>query len=494
MGLLRKYTAASRIVCFFILICTSCRLGPSYKPPCVESSDEWKTQPSQRDAPFTGLWWQVFNDETLDCLEKQAIANNPNLFATLDRVAQARAAIGIDRAALYPQLNLEPNFYNSGQLFQLFVPPAIFPGVDVTLLEKPFRVLPFNMNYELDLWGRLRGQYESAVFDAQAQREDFHNVLLTLTADVASRYFQMRSLDAQIESVNLNIRLLKQNLDLTQARYKKGLTNILDVVSAEQLLADTQAALEDLLRQRTLQENALATLLGVAPADLMLPADPLFLPPPSIPSGLPSEVMMQRPDIAAAERNMASQHALIGVAYASFFPSFELTGTLGFLSPTFKDFLTWKSRYWLYGANVSLPILDGGRNCANLALSYARYHEAVHEYQDKILTAMQEVENALINVERQALQYQNYQQSLQAAQKRRQIATRRYAQGLSNYLEVIDSERTALQAELNMITVQGQRYASTIQLIKAIGGAWNSPEPVLEEPGCSCQSEEGYDS
>lgn len=479
----KKWTGS---VLFFVLLFSGCQLGPRYEPPVTETEEAWKSDTHANiNVPQVDYWWEVFSDCTLNELESQALAGNPNLYAALDRVAQARALAGIELADLYPQINLNPVYTNTGILFKIFAPKGVFPVADDSILKRPFRIhqqlytLPFNMNYELDIWGKLRGQYRSALYATEAEKEKFHAIMLTLTADVASSYFQTRLLDTQIEIVHKNIGLLKRTLTLTEARKNKGLVSELDIVSIQQLLFDTEGTLNDLKKQRSIQENILATLIGVPPAVFCMEINPLLLPPPQVPPNMPSEVLLQRPDIAAAERMMASEHALIGVAYASFFPSIQLTGSLGYSSPTFQDFLTWHSRLWSIGANALQTILDGGRNIANVNMAYARYNEAAHDYQQQVLTAFQEVENALASLEWEAKQYESYFQGVEASRKRQRLANRRYSGGLTSSLDLIDSERTVLQAELNASGVLGLRYISTIQLIKAIGGGWPQ-EQLLE--------------
>lgn len=467
-------------------ICTGCRLGPSYNPPRVEVPDTWKHEPQQPEPsppsppspPPVEVWWEVFGDPTLNCLEDQAVTYNPNLMAAIDRVAQARAIAGVDRSALYPQISLAPTYTNQAVLFKLYLPPGtVLPfGTNFPTIYRIHQLqytMPINMSYEIDLWGKLRGQYESAVFNVRAQEENFHVALLTLTTDVAVSYFKMRAFDAQLNVIESNIDLLKRNLALTQSRFNKGLVSEQDVLAAQQEVSDNEAILYDTIRQRELQVDAIATLAGMPASELCLERMPLTEPPPTIPAGIPSSIMVQRPDIAAAERTMASQHALIGVAYAAFFPSLELTGALGFSSPDLRQFLAWKSRLWAIGMNALQPIFTGGYNQANLNLAYAQYNETMHDFQQQVLTAMQEVEDSLVNVEMQAKQYDSYAESTVVSEKRARISLRRYENGLTNYLEVLDSERSRLAAESNLVNVLGFRYISTIQLIKALGGTWS---------------------
>lgn len=478
---------------FFLVFICGCRLGPSYQKPDIAVPNEWKEAQETTPAPvFESLWWEVFNDETLSSLECQAIAGNPNLLIALDRVAQARAIAGVDRSALYPQLNLNPSYSNTAQLFKIFLPnngtflPPNFPTI--FRIHQLQYALPLTMSYEVDLWGKLKGQYESAIFQAQMQEDNLQAALLTLTTDLATNYFKLRAFDAMLDVLEDNLDLLQKNVQLVETRFKKGLISELDVVQAKQQLADNEATYIDTLRQRALQEHAIAALLGIAPADLCLAKMPLVMPPPMVQPSLPSQVLLQRPDIRAAERSMAAQHVLIGVAYASFFPSLQLTGTIGYLSPDIRQFLQWKSRLWSMGLDAAQPIFDAGYNESNLKLAYAQYYETLHSYEQTVLTALREVEDSLTNIQRQDQEYEKYIESSTWANKQIHLATTRYRKGLSNYLSVLDSERTKIQTDINRANVLGLRYIATIQLIKALGGSWSfSLQSSFEKPGCCSQ-------
>lgn len=463
---------------FFFILLTGCRLGPSYSPPCPVIPEEWKGNSEEDSRPFPPLavWWEVFEDPCLNALEKMAVENNPNLYTALQNVLSARAASGVIKADLYPQVHLNPSFSDTGTLFKINLPSgANLPGLSSMA---PFRVhemqymLPLSLNYEIDLWGKLRGKYESAFLNAQAQEEAFHAALLTLTSDLAATYFQLRSYDAQLELLERTIETRKKNSKLNQSRFDKGLVNYLDVTQADTDLATATSTYENTLRARKIEENKIATLIGVPASLFSLDLNPLRGSPPPIPSGVPSDLLKQRPDIIEAERLMASEHALIGVAYASFFPSLSLTGALGYSSPDLTQFLRWISRYWMMGVGSSQSIFDGGRDCSNLQEAWANYRAATGQYQGILLIAFQEVENALNNLERQAKQAEQLEVALRASSRSTELATNRYYHGLGTYLQVVDNERTQLQNELALTNLQGVRYLSTIQLIKALGGTW----------------------
>jgi multidrug efflux system outer membrane protein len=367
-------------------------------------------------------------------------------------------------------------------LFKLFGIPQTF--IDQFGLKQVIRVhemlyrLPVNMSYELDLWGRLQGQYESALLNVQAQQDAYCTTLLALTSELASHYFNLRTLDAQAELLLKTIAVRQKNVDLTLSRFQKGITNYLDVAEANVDLSNAEAEYDDTIRQRQLMENAIAVLIGMPASEFCLEANPLAGLPPVIPPGIPSSVVSQRPDIAEAERTLASEHALIGVAYADFLPSFNLTGALGFSSPDFEHFMRWKSRYWNFTANIGQTLFDGWRKCSNLNLSWARYYEALGNYQQVVLVAFQEVEDALNNIEWQARQAKHLEKSVEAASRATHLSKQRYLQGVANYLEIVVNERSELEVRRSYINTMGQRFQSTIQLIKALGGGWEVETPL----------------
>lgn len=473
------------------LICNACRVGPAYCPPEPEAPEEWKTSISNIEStPYRENWWEIFDDDRLNELEQTAIENNPTLYIALERVVEARALAGVKKADLYPHINLNPSFYDAGLLFKQFVPSGVSLPTPTTLSDV-FRVhamlysIFLSTSYEVDLWGKIRGQYESAVYSAEAQLQDYYTSLLTLTSDLAGHYFQLRSLDAQLDYLNATIENYQRDVDLLRSRFEKGIANLVDVTNASLQVTNAQANHEDAFRLRRIEENAIAVLIGRIPSEFCLEHNPLICPPPLIPPGLPAMTLMQRPDIAEAERKMASEHVLIGVAYASFLPSLKLTSYLGFASPDFKQFLRWISRLWAFGVSAGEPVFDGGKNCANLRAAWARYREASGTYQQQILVAFQEVENALNNIEMQSRQSNYLLQSVESSEKTFMLSSNRYQKGLVNYLEVVDSERAKLGAQLSYISLQGARYISTVQLIKALGGSWPMQPP---EEDTECQT------
>lgn len=464
-------------VIFLFLFLSSCRVGPEYVPPDLVAPEEWKNPYAATESPqFTETWWDVFDDELLNCLEAHAVEYNPTLYVALQRVFEARAIAGIRGANLYPQVFLDPSYTSMGLLQKIHLPPGVqFPG-----LQKipPFRIVeqqylvPLNMSYEVDLWGRLRDQYDSGLFHAEAEENAYYNVMLTLTSDLATAYFNLRGFDAQIDLYQETIQTRQKNLDLTQNRFNKGLVTFLDVTQAQVDLANAKAAYEDAVRLRNLAENQIAVLTGAFASCFCIEHRPLRDYPPVIPAGIPASVLTRRPDIAQYEREMASSHALVDAAYAEFFPSLTLTGALGYSSPDLKQLFKWISRYWAIGINGSQMVFDGWRDEYNLEAAWARFFESSGTYQQTVLTAFQEVEDALGNIEQYHKEAEQLKIAVDAARKATEISLNRYQRGVAIYLEVVENERLRLQAEREYVNVQIQLYVSTVQLIKALGGGF----------------------
>ncbi|MBA2727651.1 MAG: efflux transporter outer membrane subunit [Parachlamydiaceae bacterium] len=474
-----------QIFCFLTtaLISASCQLGPAYQTPEAPIPETWKAavaevpETDSKEPCQLKYWWEVFDDDALNQLEIEALNNNRDLYIAIERVIEARALAGVQRADLFPQVNLNPSYTESEMLIKFFLPPG-FPETLAPNGIAPFRVhqyqyvLPLNFSYEIDLWGKLKGKYNSAVFSAEAQAEALCSTLLSVTTDIASNYFLMRSYDEQIILQQQLVEELQKAHRIATARYEKGIANTFEVMQSSIQLLGIESTLLDNLRLRRLQENRIAVLLGLPPSEFTLPSNPLSGEPPTIPAGLPASILTQRPDIREAERQNASEHALIGVAYASYLPSLQLTATVGFLSPDYKDFLKWISRLWILGANANQTIFDGGRNDENVDVSWSRFRQATNRYQQTVLTALREVEDALTNLELQAQQDKILSLQFQAAKSSANLSQSRYKSGLVNYIEVATALQSYIDTEINYVSLKTARFLSTVQLIKALGGSW----------------------
>lgn len=453
-------------------------VGPNYVQPTNSAPAEYKAaelgmwkEGRPLDQVARGNWWEVFGDPDLDRLEAEALHANQDLKAAVARVGQARATARVARGELLPSLSLNPSWVR-----QRYSPNQDPSFGNIT--ANTFNV-PLDFSYEIDLWGRVRRNFESARAEAQASLADYYNVLLGLQTDVAQNYFGLRALDAEIATVSSTVELRKEQVKLVRSRFEGGIGNELDIARAETELATTEADAASLARRRTELENALAILAGQNPASFHLPANTFtnWNPrPPEIPAGLPADLLERRPDVAQAERSLAAFNARIGVAKAAFFPVVSLTAAGGYLSGELDNLFNWDSRVWSIGPSVSLPIFAGGRNRANYRRAQAAYEEQVARYRQQVLIAFGDVENSLSGIRHLADQSAAQQRALAQARRAADLALQRYRSGIVAYIEVVDASRDALQAERANDQLAGQRLITTVQLIKALGGGWQSQQ------------------
>ncbi len=460
----------------FLLLFLGCAVGPDYQRPIVNVPPGWKEVRPQESEGLT-QWWKTFGDTNLNTLIEQALEANQDLKHAALRVEEARAVSRVSAADFYPNLTFDPSYsrtkYSPNR-------PKPIPFQISSFTTDDFQA-PFDLSYEIDIWGRVRRSFEATVTEAQAYAAVYRTVRLTLTADVAQNYFLLRSFDAESVILQRTIALRKEALKIVNARYKAGLVSGLDVAQAETELATAEVELPDVTRRRTELENALAVLCGKPASEFSLSANPLDLLPPQIPPGLPSDLLERRPDIIEAERLMAATSARIGVAKAAFFPTIHLTGSAGFESAELSSLFDWESRLWSFGPTISIPIFQGGRNKANLEAAKVRYEEAFSQFRQKILVAFREVEDALANLRLRAEQAEAQARAVTAARETTSLATLRYKQGLVNYLEVLEAGRAQLQTERAATQILGQRLAYSVLLIKALGGGWGTTFPAQQE-------------
>lgn len=455
-------------ICISILLLqTGCRLGSKYTPPVIDSPEEWKNRTADSaDACYADYWWEVFDDPLLNSLEQEALSQNYDLKLAFNRIQEARGLMNAAKSDLFPKLFLNPDYRNKGVLYESYSDGTIVRSHQVLYL------LPFDLSYEVDLWGKIRSRYEAARENLEGQIEAYHSTMLILTADLASVYYQLRTMDAQIDLLGSTIENRQKGLKINQSRYKSKIIDYSAVTRAGQEVSNVTAQYREILRLRAVLENRLAVLTGSPSSEFCFEHYPLQGFPPKIPVGIPSEVLIRRPDIAEAERLMATEHSLANAAYASFFPSLSLTGGGGSSSPHLRYFLKSKGRLWSFGANASQMLFDGGKLSADLAIQESRFREAGDDYQQKVLVALEEVEDALSNLESYADEYEDISDSVEWAKKTYRIANSRYDKGVASYLEVVISEQEELANEIMQNNLQGLRFVSTIQLIKAIGGGW----------------------
>jgi multidrug efflux system outer membrane protein len=464
-----------------VLLLAGCSVGPDYVPPTVpqsstykESMGNWKKAEPQ-DAIARGNWYSIFHDQELNKLEAQAQANNQNLRAAVARVTEARAVARESEADFYPEIDFtadgsrsstSPN--NGAQLAQTKAQGA--PSDRFTYNSAT--VVPFDLSYEVDIWGQVRRAFEASGDLAQASLADMENVLLMLRSDVATNYFALRSLDSEIAVQRKTIAAYQDNLKLTNSRFTGGISTELDVEQAKATLAAAQSQLGAFQQNRAQFEHAIAVLVGQPPASFAVPFNPLDLTPPSIPPGLPSDLLERRPDVAAAERRVAAQNAEIGVAIAAYFPVVRLTGQTGFDSGDLAMLFNWESRIWSIGPSIQFPIFEGGRIDANIKQNRAAYEENVANYRQSVLVAFQDVEDSLSSIRYLRSQYDYENTAYQSYQRALDLTNARYTSGLVSYFDVIQAQNLALSAQQLTVQLAGNRMAATVHLIKALGGGW----------------------
>lgn len=463
-----------------ILSLTGCSVGPSYVPPCVDLPSGWKNNNDESCETCTGntiselveleYWWEVFEDPALEELESQAVENNKDLFVAFERIKEAHALMGIAASDFYPQINLTPQYSNTLELIKLY--GAANPKQNIFRAHEMLYFLPVNVSYEVDLWGKIKDQYDSAKYSWLAQKKNYENVMLSLTTNLAIAYYQLRTLDSQIDLLKGVLQTRKKALEINKSRYEGQIVFYDDVTLAQEEVDSALIQYNDATRQRNVLEDQIAVLIGIPASEFCLEHMPLTGAPPCIPEGIPSDVLLRRPDIAEAEFTIRSHHALVKEAYSLFFPSLTLTTSGGFQSPIMKDFLKWISRYLMFGAQVDQLIFDGFKTPYNLDLQIARFQEASGEYQQQVLIAFQQVEDALTDINSYAKQYDLAVSTAAWAQKTFQLYSDRYTMGVIYYIDVTNAETSLLNYQIAANSLQGYRYVSTIQLIKALGGGW----------------------
>ncbi len=430
----------------------------------------WKVA-APADDKDRGAWWTVYGNEELNRLVVAATESNQNLAIALARVKDARAAAGVVDADRGVQADVGFGPTRSGNA----------QGASTT-----YRA-PLSFSYEVDLFGRLSDASRAAQLDAQGQEAAYRSVLLALQSDVAQLYFTIRSLDSEIDVLQKTIALRQEALDLAQRRYDAGDTSELDVAQARTEWATTSAELEGVTRERAQRDHALALLLGRAPAEFSLAVAPFNAPIVTVPAGLPSDLLERRPDIAQAQRQLAAASARIGAAKAAFFPRLLLTGSAGYESDELRDLFKWSSRSWLLGPLVgtmlSMPILDGGRNRANLARADAGYEATVANYRQQILVGFQDVEDNLAALRTLDRQMVFEEQAINSAQLAARLADSRYRNGSASYFEVIDAQRSNLASQRARIRSAGQRAVASVGLIRALGGGWDTEPQAGQQTG-----------
>jgi len=476
--------AAGRVlIAIAALQFTGCVVGPKYHPPAVPAPPAYKEvgdwKPAQpNDQNLGGEWWKIFQDPQLDALELQVNVSNQNLKAAEAQFRQARAALRYSRADYSPTVTAGVSGTRTRVSANRPPPNSIFNGIT----ENDF-TLPFDVSYQVDVWGRVRRMVESQREQAQASAADLATVNLSMHADLAVDYFQARSLDAEEQLLNTTVTQYEQALQLTESRFQGGIASEVEVQQAKTILQTTRAQAIDVGVLRAQFEHAVAILIGKPPAEFSLPPLPLTVPPPHVPLGLPSDLLERRPDIAAAERRVASANAQIGVAKSAYYPSINLSASGGFESSAISTLINGPSGLWSIGLSAVGTVFDVGRRRALTDQARAAYDSQVANYRQSVLNGFQQVEDNLAAVRILENEAKVQDEAVVAAQNSLNLSITRYKGGVTSYLEVITAQNAALTDEVTAVNILGRRMANTVLLIQALGGGWDRSS-LPERPEC----------
>lgn len=473
-----------------LLMLSACAAGPDYRRPEVAGAAAyandtykelagWKpVQPA--DALDRGMWWKLFDDPVLDDLQQQVLASNQNLQQIEAQYRQASALVAGARASLWPSVSANLSATRSARYSNasggIVSGGTVIGGGSGAAIRKAYQ-LPIAATWEPDLWGGVRRQIESETASAQASAATLANTRLSLQATLAQTYFQLRIVDVQKRLLDDTVDAYRKAEQLTMNQYKAGVAARADVIQAQTQLKSAQVQAMDLGIARAQYEHALALLVGKTPAQFSLaPVTTFALKPPPIPTGLPSQLLERRPDVAVAERQAAQANAQVGVAVAAWFPQLTLSASGGYSSSVWSQLLEAPSRYWSIGPKLAETLFDGGARSAQNAQARAAWDAAVANYRQVSLAAFQNVEDQIAALRILDQEAQTQDEAVALAGQSLKIATNQYRAGLVSYLNVVTAQNTALSNERAAITLLGTRLNDSVGLIKALGGGWRTQD------------------
>jgi NodT family efflux transporter outer membrane factor (OMF) lipoprotein len=455
-----------------------CMLGPDYQRPTLplpaQHRDAEPPAPGREAFSLADLqWFELFRDDSLQALLHTALQQNYDVRIAVGRILEAQAQLGITRSFLFPQLDA------NGTVARDRISEERFPTAPSGKNEFNTFLLGLNLFYELDLWGRLRRNTEAARAELLSTEWAQRAVLVTLVANVARAYFELRELDLDLEIARRTFASREKSLRLTRARHEQGVATRLDIRQAEQLLYTAAARIPDLERLITQKENEIRLLLALPPGDirrgLPLTEQPF---PPEVPAGLPAALLERRPDIRQAEEVLVAANARIGAAKALYFPTFSLTGFLGLESDDLKDFASASARTWTIGLNLLQPIFYAGRIRSINEAEAARLLQTLAQYEQVIQTAFREVSDALVGYRKSREQRIQQELLVAALADSVNLANTRFLGGLDSFLQVLDAERQLFDAELELARLRAAELLNLVQLYRALGGGWSPDQPV----------------
>jgi NodT family efflux transporter outer membrane factor (OMF) lipoprotein len=479
----KKNVIASASCTFTLLVFMSaCRVGPPYHAPTptavtapsfkestvnFQDADGWKVANPQ-DAMLRGNWWKVFNEPELNSLEDQLNINNQNIKIYFQNFMEARALIAEARAQYWPTITAGLSWTRSRSSSNLQNSSQTNLGRTSSLWSTPLDV-----SWTPDLWGKVRNEVHEAQYSAQASAADLELEKLTEQASLAQYFFEIRGQDMLQKILNDTVTADQKALDSAQGAYDAGTGDYISVVEARTTLQSAQSSATNVALSRAQYEHAIAMLLGKVATDFSIPVKPMLYTPPAIPTGVPSQLVERRPDVAANERTLAAANATIGVGYGAFFPQVTISAGGGFESSTLQHLFDWPSRFWSLGPSASEVIFDGGLYRAQLHQYEAIYNADLATYRQTTLTAFQQVEDALAATRVYSQQILHQQEAIKSSQEFLDLETERYNSGVDPYVDVVTAQTTLLNSEVTLNSLQVQEMLSAVQLVQALGGGWD---------------------
>lgn len=469
-----------------VVALSGCMVGPkysrpaapvpqAYKEPLPNGYKEWK-QAQPNETALRGKWWEIYNDPDLSALEEQVSISNQNLLAAAAQFREARDLVLSARSNLFPTVGVGTSIINSRQSQTIYGSGNSNNAIASIVQQRTTYALPISISWEADIWGSVRHTVNANVANTQSSAALLANARLSYQALLAQNYFALHGIDGQADILERTYKSYQDSLQLTKDRYDAGVASDLDVAQAETQLNTAKAQLVDLGVARAQYEHAIAVLMGKLPSDLSIPKKILTIPPPAIPVSVPSELLERRPDIASAERLMAAQNELIGIAQAAYYPTVGISATTGLQTSEFTKWFTWPSKYWSVGPTASETIFDAGRRNAQLRQTHDAYDATVASYRQTVLTAFQQVEDNLsaLRILNQELETQHM--AVNSAQRALDVSTEEYKAGTVDYLTVLTAQTAVLSNQLTATNLLTRQMTSSVLLVEALGGGWNSAD------------------
>jgi NodT family efflux transporter outer membrane factor (OMF) lipoprotein len=499
----RQVTAASWALPIAVLLSflAGCNVGPKYVPPAITAPAAFKESPAQfnetdgwtvaqpQDAALRGKWWEIYNEPELNALEEELNIDNQNIKEYFENFMEAQALVREARSQYFPTVSVGGSYTRSQSSSNIGSATSTSASTSSGKQTQIFSI-PADVSWEPDLWDKVRNTVRANQYSAQLSAADLENERLTEQASLAEYFFQIRGQDALQQLLNDTVEADKKALTSEKARYDTGVDDQISLVEAQTTLDSAQSAATNIGIARAQFEHAIAVLVGKPASTFSIPGRPITTAPPPIPIGLPSQLLERRPDIASAERNMASANARIGVAFAAFYPALTLSASGGLESSALKNLLTWPSRFWSVGPSISETVYDGGLRRATVNQNIATYNANVAAYRQTVLVAFGQVEDSLAEVRILSQQILRQKEAVESSQTFLNLETGRYENGIDPYIDVVSAQITLLSSKESLANLQVQEMTASVQLIAALGGGWDrsqlpTPAQVTQKPAKS---------